>query len=107
MPPNRTFGRVTLGSSVRSGVYSGISVTSWPLAISSVASALSWRQLPQYIPPAPAVMERIFIDGRPPPLYRRGLERAGAEQEIDDVALVRLQPVELNRRHRSEIQSID
>src|SRR5579862_604781 len=61
MPPNSTFERLTLGSSVRSGVYSGSSVTSWPRVMSSAASALSRRQLPQYMPPAPAVMERIFM----------------------------------------------
>ena len=36
-----------------------------------------------------------------------GLERPGAEQELDDVAFVRLEPVELNRRHRTEVQAID
>src|SRR5258708_23358290 len=61
MPPNSTVERLTLGSSVRSGVYSGSNVTSWPRATSSAASALSRRQLPQYMPPAPAVMERIFM----------------------------------------------
>src|SRR5437870_1017328 len=38
-----------------------MSVTSWPRASSSTASALSRRQLPQYIPAAPAVMDRILI----------------------------------------------
>ena len=37
----------------------------------------------------------------------RGLERARAEQEIDDVPFVRLEPIELNRRHWSEIQPVD
>src|SRR5262249_48613830 len=35
------------------------------------------------------------------------LKGAGAEQEIDDVALVRLQPVELDRRDRPEVQPVD
>ena len=35
------------------------------------------------------------------------LERPGPEQEIDDVALVRLQPVELDRRHRADVQPVD
>src|SRR5437588_86824 len=35
------------------------------------------------------------------------LERPRSEQEIDDAALVRLQPVQLDRRHRAEIESID
>src|SRR6202043_2340713 len=106
MPPNSTFERLTLGSSVRSGVYSGSSVTSWPRATSSAASALSRRQLPQYMPPAPAVMERIFMYRLTnhdfqlsalssqlsalsfQRLQRRRLERARAEQELDDVAFV-------------------
>src|SRR5262249_14173077 len=37
----------------------------------------------------------------------RVLERAGAEEEIDDAALVRLQPVELDRRHRADVQPVD
>src|SRR5713101_5983981 len=116
MPPNSTVERLTSGSSVRSGVYSGSNVTSWPRATSSAASALSRRQLPQYMPPAPAVMERIFmrretLPGRTreprAPLQRRPLKRARAEQKFDDVAFVRLEPVELDGRNRTEIQSID
>src|SRR5207247_8957482 len=38
-----------------------MSVTSWPRASSSTARALSRRQLPQYIPAAPAVTDRILI----------------------------------------------
>src|SRR5579864_4799032 len=40
-------------------------------------------------------------------LQRRRLKRARPEQELDDVAFVRLEPVELNGRDRTEIQSID
>ena len=40
-------------------------------------------------------------------LQLRGLERAGAEQEVDDVAFVRLKPVQLDRRDRPDIQPID
>src|SRR5438093_6744841 len=61
IPPKSTRSRLTLVSSGLVGVYSGTSVTSWPRAISSTASALSREQLPQYIPAAPAVMERILI----------------------------------------------
>ena len=35
------------------------------------------------------------------------LERAGAEQEVHDAALVRLQPVELDRRDRPDVQPVD
>src|SRR6202790_1315557 len=118
MPPNSTVERLTFGSSVRSGVYSGSNVTSWPRATSSAARAVSRRQLPQYMPPAPAVMERIFMYRLTnhdfqlsalsfQRLQRRRLERARAEQELDDVAFVRLEPVELDGRNRTEIQSID
>jgi hypothetical protein len=48
------------GSSVSVGVYTGSRVTSCPRAMSSAASALSRRQLPQNMSPAPAVMLRIF-----------------------------------------------
>src|SRR5438105_9921062 len=61
MPPNSTRSRLTFASSGLVGVYSGRSVTSWPRASSSTASALSREQLPQYIPAAPAVIERIRI----------------------------------------------
>src|SRR3954471_3151016 len=40
-------------------------------------------------------------------LHLRRLERARAEQKIDDVAFVRLEPVELNRRDRTEVQPVD
>ena len=36
-----------------------------------------------------------------------GLKCPGPEQEVDDVAFVRLQPVQLNRRHRTKIEPID
>ena len=61
MPPKSTSGRLTFSSSVRVGVYTGISVTSCPRVINSAASPLSRKQLPQYIPAAPAVMDRIFM----------------------------------------------
>src|SRR5688572_8946835 len=38
-----------------------MSVTSCPRAINSAASPLSRKQLPQYIPAAPAVIDRIFM----------------------------------------------
>src|SRR5713101_602996 len=129
MPPNSTRSRLTLASSVVVGVYSGRSVTSWPRAISSTASALSREQLPQYMPAAPAVMDRIFIELAqrrarlsaercgsperlalhiaPATLQLRGLERPGTEQELDEVAFVRLQPVQLRGRHRPEVEPID
>src|SRR6267378_1832365 len=65
MPPNSTRSRLTFASSGLVGVYNGRSVTSWPRASSSTASALSREQLPQYIPAAPAVMDRIFIAATP------------------------------------------
>src|SRR4051812_26107475 len=37
----------------------------------------------------------------------RRLEGTRAEQEIDDVAFVGLEPVELNRRNRTEVEAID
>jgi hypothetical protein len=37
---------------------------SWPRAISSIASALSRRQLPQYIPAAPAVIDKILMNAQ-------------------------------------------
>ena len=55
-PPKKIRGALTLASSVRVGVYIGSSSTSCPSAISAVANALSRIQLPQYMPPAPAVM---------------------------------------------------
>ena len=45
---------LTFSSSVRSGVYMGASVQSWPAASRAAAKVLPCRQLPQYIPPAPA-----------------------------------------------------
>ena len=80
-------------------------MTSWPRARSSAASALSRRQLPQYIAPAPPVNERIRMRVSGSALRR--LERPRAEQEIDDVAFVRLQPVELDGRHRTEVEPVD
>ena len=47
------------------------------------------------------------LDWSEPVTQRRRLKRARAEQELDDVAFVRLQPVELRRRHRAEVQPID
>ena len=35
------------------------------------------------------------------------LERPGAEQEVDNIPLMRLQPVELDRRQRPQVQPID
>ena len=60
MPPNTTWCWLTLRSSVRVGVYTGVSTTSCPRAMSADASALSRRQLPQYIGPAPPVNDRIL-----------------------------------------------
>ena len=37
----------------------------------------------------------------------RGLERARAEQEVDEVAFVRLQPVQADRRDRPDVQAVD
>src|SRR3954470_8788598 len=106
MPPKNTCAPLTFLSSVRVGVYTGVSTTSCPLASSSAASALSRRQLPQYIVPAPPVNERILIRYSLRSYLGR-LERARAEQKVDDVAFVRLEPVELNRRNRTEIQPVD
>src|SRR5688500_15420465 len=103
MPPNSTRCSLTFGSSVRVGVYTGTRCTSCPCASSSAASALSRKQLPQYIPAAPAVIERIFME--PPPSHR--LEGPRPEQELDDVAFVRLHPVQAGRRHRPEVEAID
>jgi len=54
MPPKNTRRTLTSISSVRSGVYVGTSTTSSPNSISAAASVLSCRQLPQYMPAAPA-----------------------------------------------------
>jgi hypothetical protein len=62
MPPKSTRSRLTLGSSGLVGVYRGTSVTSCPRASNSTASALSREQLPQYIPAAPAVIDRILTE---------------------------------------------
>ena len=35
------------------------------------------------------------------------LKRARPEQELDDIAFVRLQPVELDRRNRSDVEPVD
>src|SRR6266852_9868583 len=104
MPPNSTRSRLTFASSGLVGVYNGRSVTSCPRASSSTASALSREQLPQYMPAAPAVSERIFT--RAPASYLRRLERPRAEEEIYQVTLVRLQPVQLRRRHRTDVQPV-
>src|ERR1035441_6990029 len=61
IPFINTTGSLTLDSSERVGVYSGSRTMSWPCLLSSAASALSRRQLPQYILAAPAVNARIFI----------------------------------------------
>jgi len=37
----------------------------------------------------------------------RGLKRSRTEQKLDNIALMRLQPVEFQGRNRSQIQSID
>src|SRR6476646_6674605 len=118
MPPKSTRSRLTLGSSGLVGVYRGTSVTSCPRASSSTASALSREQLPQYMPAAPAVIERILIRRTLPPeggsyrphgerstSQRRTLERPGTKEEINQVPFVRLQPVQLDGRHRTEIQA--
>src|SRR5215831_2978180 len=41
------------------------------------------------------------------PTALRRLERPSAKQKVDDVAFVRLKPIELDRRHGPEVQSID
>src|SRR5436190_5619008 len=41
-----------------------------------------------------------------PALHRR-LEGAGTEQELYDIPLVRLQPIQLDCRNRADIQAID
>ena len=53
--------------------------------------------------------DSLHVDLALPPDARAHcrLERARAEQEVDDVAFVRLEPVELNRRHGAEVQAID
>src|SRR5262245_9137881 len=75
--------------------------------------------MPQYMPAEPAVMERIFTITRllDYPITRLpafpiiqcsellGLEGSGPEEELDESALVRLQPVQLDCRHRSEVES--
>ncbi len=40
-------------------------------------------------------------------LLLRNLIGAGAEQELDDVPFVRLQPVELDRGDRSDVEPVD
>jgi hypothetical protein len=54
-PPKKTRSTLTSSSSVRIGVYVGISWTSTPIRVSAAASVLSCMQLPQNIPAAPAV----------------------------------------------------
>ena len=43
------------------GKYSGTMSTSWPCWRSAATSALSRKQFPQYIPPAPGVIWTMFI----------------------------------------------
>ena len=81
MPPKSTSGRLTFFSSVRVGVYTGMSVTSCPRAINSTASPLSRKQLPQYIPAAPAVIDRMRID------------RGTGDGRRETTGLVRLAPI--------------
>src|SRR4029450_3900397 len=71
------------------------------------------------MPAAPAVMDRIFMtvfrtqglglraQGSGPRLKVRRLERTCPKQEVDQIALVRLHPVQLCRWNRPEIQAID
>src|SRR5262245_33341928 len=80
------------------------------------------------MPAAPAVIDRTFMPFRAPglrgPAYKpstsrlapraprlasqpRPLERSRPEQEVDEVSLVRLQPVQLRGPHGPEIEAID
>src|SRR3954454_16119164 len=86
MPPKNTCAPLTFLSSVRVGVYTGVSTTSCPLASSSAASALSRRQVPQYIVPAPPVNDRIRID------YPRGASPLGLPYTLSREPLRRLAP---------------
>src|SRR3954471_20533852 len=86
MPPKNTCAPLTLRSSVRVGVYTGVSTTSCPFASSSAASALSRRRVPQYIVPAPPVNDRIRIDSP------RGASPLGLPYTLSREPLRRLAP---------------
>src|SRR5260221_11545972 len=83
----------------------GRSDTSWPRAISCAARALSRRQLPQYMPPAPAVIWRIRTRylGRPRP----SLQRAPDVEVLEQVALVGLVPAHLITRYRAQVEPVE
>ncbi len=68
MPPKKMRPDETFSSSVNVGVYSGTSVTSCPMRISSRARLLSRMQLPQYMLAAPAVICRIRM--RQPAIWK-------------------------------------
>src|SRR5512134_339309 len=102
MPPKKTWPSLTFASSVRVGVYTGRSRTSWPRSSSSRASALSRRQLPQYMPPAPAVMWRSRTSGG----AREPLQGPPHVEVLEEVALVRLVPAHLPRGQRAEVQPV-
>src|ERR687884_204525 len=105
MPPKKTFSRLTFGSSVSVGVYMGSNTTSWPRAINSAASALSRRQVPQYMLAAPAVMDRILISIEFSSSNGDGaLEGAARVQVLEQISLVRLVPVDAGRRHGPQVQ---
>src|SRR5688500_16546002 len=78
-----------------------------------------WKPLEEIIqdrPAQPALREHarageVFLSSdahsdRPRPRVLR-LEGALAEQEVDDAALVGLEPVQLDGRNRADVQSVD
>src|SRR5205807_268565 len=62
-----------------------------------------------FLPPPPAGGKgnRSLGKGSDPDHVLVKLEGPGAKQEIDNTALVRLQPVQLDGRQRSEVQPVD
>ena len=59
-------------------MYTGSNVTSSPRSIMAEAKALSRKQLPQIVPPAPAVMYAIRILRRPPRIKGKRTENGGS-----------------------------
>src|SRR4029453_10001664 len=81
----------------------GSSETSCPRAISSAASALSRRQLPQYMPPAPAVMSRTLTVA---PSRGGPLDRAPLVEVLEQVALGRLVPADPHGGNRAQVHPL-
>ena len=61
----------------------GTRVTSTPRRIRAAARVLSWMQLPQYMPPAPAVMQATLTVAQSGGKKRSTTERSGGRVASD------------------------